>query len=55
MTPLMAPATAARQDAIAAQVAAQPELKQVADAQWRLLVDALLAPARPAGSAEAAD
>ncbi len=52
ITPLMAPATAARHDAVADQVAARPALKQIPDADWRRMADALLAAAR---SAEAAD
>jgi 3-hydroxyisobutyrate dehydrogenase-like beta-hydroxyacid dehydrogenase len=52
ITPLMAPATAARHDAVADHVAAQPALKQIPDAEWRRMVDALLAPARPAKAAE---
>ncbi len=52
IAPLLAPATAQRQDAVADQVATRPELKQIADAEWRQMADALLARSHPAEAAD---
>jgi 3-hydroxyisobutyrate dehydrogenase-like beta-hydroxyacid dehydrogenase len=55
ITPLMAPATAARHDAVADVAAARPELRALADDEWRQMLDALLGAARGEASSLAGD
>ncbi len=43
LDPLMASATARRQDWLADEVAAEPSLKDLADEQWRVVLDRLIA------------